>query len=42
MNYHKAELAEVLGFEDNVRGFDLEFMIDENIDFLDVYSDFLG
>ncbi len=35
---HREELQEILGFEDQVKGFDLEFMTDESIDFLDVYA----
>ena len=31
-------LSEIMGFEDQVKGFDLEFMTDESIDFLDVYA----
>ena len=32
----------MLGFEDNVRGFDMELVTDDNIDFLDIYAEFLG
>ena len=42
LNFHREELSEILGFEDNVKGFDLEFMTDDTIDFLDIYSQFLG
>eukprot|EP00347_Sterkiella_histriomuscorum_P002541 403367752 len=42
MGYHRQELADILGFEDQVKGFDLEFMTDESIDFLDIYAQFLG
>jgi hypothetical protein len=38
MSMHKEELADILGFEDCVKGFDLEFMTDDSIDFLDIYS----
>ncbi|CDW87601.1 UNKNOWN [Stylonychia lemnae] len=42
LGFHRQELAEILGFEDQVKGFDLEFMTDESIDFLDIYAQFLG
>jgi hypothetical protein len=38
----KQSLQEVLGFEDAVKGFDLELVTDDNIDFLDIYAEFLG
>ena len=42
LSWHREELTDIIGFEDNVRGFDLEFMTDDSIDFLDLYSQFLG
>ena len=42
LSWHREELNDIIGFEDNVRGFDLEFMTDDSIDFLDLYSQFLG
>lgn len=42
LGFQREELAEILGFEDQVKGFDLEFMTDESIDFLDIYAQFLG
>ena len=42
LNEHKIELQDCLSFTDSVKGFDLEFMVDENIDFLDIYAPFLG
>lgn len=38
LNWHREELTDILGFEDSVKGFDLEFMTDDSIDFLDIYS----
>lgn len=38
MGESKMQLQEVLGFEDAVRGFDLELVTDDNIDFLDIYA----
>ena len=38
----KHQLQEVLGFEDAVKGFDHELVTDDNIDFLDIYAQFLG
>ena len=38
----KDQLADILGFEDQVRGFDMEMETDDNLDFLDIYSEFLG
>lgn len=35
-------MQEILGFEDRVKGFDLEFMTEDSIDFLDIYAEFLG
>jgi hypothetical protein len=35
-------LQDLLGFEDQVKGFDLDMVTDENIDFLDIYAEFLG
>lgn len=37
---HKAKLADVLGFGDEVRGFDQ--MIDDSVEQFDIYSEFLG
>ena len=42
LNWHREDITDVLGFEDSVKGFDMEFMTDDTIDFLDVYADFLG
>ena len=39
---NKEDLADILGFDDQVKGFDLEFMTDDSIDFLDIYAEFLG
>lgn len=38
----REQLQELLGFEDNVRGFDIDMVTDDNIDFLDIYAQFLG
>ena len=38
----KGELQEVMGFEDQVKGFDIDMVTDDNIDFLDIYAEFLG
>ena len=38
MSDNRESLQELLGFEDNVRGFDFELVTDDNIDFLDIYS----
>ena len=35
-------LSDILGFEDQVRGFDMETATDDNLDFLDIYAEFLG
>ncbi len=35
-------IQDIVGFDDFVRGFDGELVIDENIDFLDIYAQFLG
>jgi len=35
-------LSDILGFEDQVKGFDMDLMTDDNLDFLDIYADFLG
>jgi hypothetical protein len=42
LSWHREELTDIIGFEDSVKGFDMEFMVDDSIDFLDIYSDFLG
>jgi hypothetical protein len=42
LSWHREELTDILGFEDSVKGFDLEFMTDNTIDFLDIYANFLG
>ena len=42
INQHKMELNDVIGFSDQVKGFDIEFMVDDKIDFLDIYAKFLG
>jgi hypothetical protein len=42
INSHRMELNDVIGFSDQVKGFDIEFMVDDQIDFLDIYSTFLG
>jgi len=42
INQHRISLNEVIGFSDQVRGFDIEFMVDDQIDFLDIYAKFLG
>ncbi|CAI2363332.1 unnamed protein product [Moneuplotes crassus] len=42
INQHKIELTDVIGFSDQVKGFDIEFMVDDNIEFLDRYANFLG
>ena len=31
-----------MGFEDQVKGFDIDMVTDDNIDFLDIYAEFLG
>ena len=38
----RGELQETMGFEDSVKGFDLDMVTDDNIDFLDIYAEFLG
>lgn len=35
-------IQEIVGFDDFVRGFDGEAVTDDNIDFLDIYQQFLG
>ena len=35
-------IQDIVGFDDFVRGFDGELVTDENIDFLDIYAQFLG
>ena len=42
INNHRMELNDILGFSDQVKGFDIEFMVDDQISFLDIYSAFLG
>lgn len=42
INQHKIDLTDVIGFSDQVRGFDIEFMVDDNLSFLDRYKTFLG
>jgi hypothetical protein len=42
LNESRDQLSDFLGFEDQVRGFDLENTTDENLDFLDIYAEFLG
>ena len=41
INLHKSKLSEVLGFGDEVKGFDT-FVADDSIDHLEIYADFLG
>ena len=38
----RGDLQEVMGFEDTVKGFDMDMVTDDNIDFLDIYAEFLG
>ena len=38
----RGDLQEVMGFEDQVKGFDIDMVTDDNIDFLDIYAEFLG
>jgi len=38
---HKVRLADVLGFGDEVKGFD-QVTVDDSIDYLDIYAEFLG
>lgn len=42
MGQSRHALQEVLGFEDAVKGFDLELVTEDNIDALDIYAEFLG
>ena len=42
INIHRMELNDIIGFNDQVKGFDIEFMVDDQISFLDIYSTFLG
>jgi len=42
MSDSRSSLQELMGFEDSVKGFDLEMVTDDNIDFLDIYAEFLG
>jgi hypothetical protein len=42
LNDSRSSLQELLGFEDSVKGFDLEMVTDDNLDFLDMYAEFLG
>lgn len=41
IHQHKLRLSEVLGFGDEVKGFD-QITVDESIDHLDIYAEFLG
>ena len=41
IKHHKAKLADVLGFGDEVRGFD-NLIWDDSVEQLDIYADFLG
>ena len=42
LSSQQQELAYIVGFNDHVKGFDLEFVVEESIDFLDIYEEFLG
>ena len=42
LNESRDFLGDILGFEDQVRGFDMEAATDDNLDFLDIYAEFLG
>ena len=43
LNVHKNELQEVLGYADQVKGFDeSQSMFDDSIDCIDIYAEFLG
>ena len=41
INIHKSKLSDILGFGDEVRGFD-NFIADDSIDHLEIYAEFLG
>ena len=41
VKHHKAKLADVLGFGDEVRGFD-NLIWDDSVEQLDIYAEFLG
>lgn len=41
IHQHKLRLADVIGYGDEVRGFD-QMTVDESIDHLDIYAEFLG
>jgi len=41
IKHHKAKLADVLGFGDEVRGFD-NLIWDDSVEQLDIYAEFLG
>lgn len=41
IHQHKLRLTEIIGHNDEVRGFD-QSIVDESIDHLDIYAEFLG
>ena len=41
INHHKAKLSDILGYGDEVKGFD-SFIADDSIDHLEIYAEFLG
>lgn len=41
IHQHKLKLTDILGYGDEVRGFD-KIEVDESIDHLDIYAEFLG
>ena len=41
INHHKAKLSDILGYGDEVKGFD-NFVLDDSIDHLEIYAEFLG
>ena len=41
VKHHKAKLSDVLGFGDEVRGFD-NMIWDDSVEQLDIYAEFLG
>ena len=41
IHQHKLKLADILGYGDEVKGFD-QIDVDESIDHLDIYAEFLG
>lgn len=41
IHQHKLRLSELLGYGDEVKGFD-KATVDESIDHLDIYAEFLG